>query len=445
MSSSKANLLYSQPRPVPKNANDSKHEKKNENHNENQDKDAIPPAVASVEKEYAYKFVPSSSSVSTKKSKSSHGWSLLMYGLLAAGAFGLWYIASEANENPSWWYQSSIKAPYVITPSGRKLAYNEYGNPLGKQVVLVFHDYLAGRTELEGLGLAEALKEKRWANVRVVVLDRPGYGQSDKQRHRRLNDWHEDVMRVVNAMGIESFSVIGIGAGGLYALSCAEMIPSANPGRLINVALLGSEAPRLDPFGMTIPTTQRDQNREAMIQDLLSGQSTLGSLCLRLANVILYSSNSPNFVFEMMYGGDTKMLEARPDAYKAMVFGVREAWSQGFHAIKNELAATKDRTANAAIGYSHIHLAKGACIEMWHGDKDQLVPLPMAQHLAKSIPRAKLHICRGQGHLSTIVNNWSSALEFVTTPPPAELEEIKDNTKATNPAHLEEKVPVNKA
>lgn len=396
------------------------------------------------------------------------GW-LWKYGLLAAGIAAAYYVISEANDNPSFWYNSSVKAPYVITPSGRKLAYSEYGNPLGKDVVFVFHDYLAGRTEVESLGLDKMLKEeKRWANVRVIVVDRPGYGQSDAQRHRRLADWPEDVMRVVTALKIDKFSIIGIGAGGLYALACAETIPAAQPGRLVNVALLATEAPRHDHFGMPIPTTAADQSREWRIQQMLARRfgahgtainmgfyptsanghqappvklndanvatSYMGSLAidaiLRLSNVLLYSTSNPEYVFELVYGNETKVLAARPELYKSVVHGAREALSQGFHSVQDELAVTKDRGATSAIGYSHLQLAKGAHIEMWHGDRDQLVPLPMAAHLAKLIPSASLHICRGQGHLTSIINNWNAALDFVTTPPPAELEEIQDNLKA---------------
>lgn len=428
-----------------------------------------------AEGEYEYKAAAPISPPPPPK-HSSRWWTLFKYGLPLAMAVGAYYVISEANDNPSWWYNSGVKAPYVITPSGRKLAYSEYGNPLGKDVVFVFHDYLAGRTEIEALGLDDMLKEeKRWANVRVIVLDRPGYGQSDAQRHRRLADWPEDVMRVVTALKIEKFSIIGIGAGGLYALACAEMIPAAQPGRLTNVALLATEAPRHDHFGMPIPTTIADQSREWQIQQMLSRRfgalgsaihmgfyptntnnpngghqsaataakansdsniatSLIGSVTLdavlRLSNVLLYSTSDPEYVFELLYGNETKVLTARPELYKSLVHGAREALSQGFHSVQDELAVTKDRGATAAIGYSHLQLAKGAHIEMWHGDRDQLVPLPMASHLAKIIPGAKLHVCRGQGHLTSILNNWSAALAYVTTPPPAELEEIKDNLKA---------------
>lgn len=393
---------------------------------------------------------------------------------MIAAVVGAWYIVKEANDNPSWWYRSSTKAPYVITPSGRKLAYNEYGNPLGKDVVLVFHDYMAGRTEIEALGLDAMLKEPRWANVRVIVIDRPGYGQSDPQRHRRLADWPEDVMRVATALRIDKFSIIGIGAGGLYALSCAEMIPAAQPGRLVNIALLATEAPRHDHFGMPIPTTISDQTREWRIQQMLArrfghhgsaihmgfyptpaGSTTSPSqnvpanshnsssnsafsfvtsaACnafLRISNIILYSSSTPNIVFKTIYGSETNVLQARPELYKSVVSGAREAWSQGFHTIEDELAVTKDRGATAAVGYSHIQLAKGAHIAMWHGDRDQLVPLAMAANLAKIIPGARLQVCKGQGHLTCILHNWAAALDHVTSPPPIELEEICDNLKA---------------
>lgn len=421
-----------------------------------------------VEGEHEHKATPQVEPVVPPPPPNRWG-KLWKYGLLAAIGAAAYYIISEANDNPSWWYNSAVKAPYVITPSGRKLAYSEYGNPLGKDVVFVFHDYLSGRTEIESLGLDKMLKEeKRWANVRVIVVDRPGYGQSDAQRHRRLADWPEDVMRVVTTLKIEKFSIIGIGAGGLYALACAETIPAAQPGRLTNVALLATEAPRHDHFGMPIPTTAADQSREWRIQQMLARRfgahgtainmgfyptsanghqvapikpsdsnvaaSYMGSLALdavlRLSNVLLYSSSNPEYVFELLYGNETKVLAARPELYKSVVHGAREALSQGFHSIQDELAVTKDRGATSAIGYSHLQLAKGAHIEMWHGDRDQLVPLPMAAHLAKLIPGASLHVCRGQGHLTSIINNWNAALDFVTTPPPAELEEIQDNLKA---------------
>lgn len=325
-----------------------------------------------------------SESIESTPKRSGFWKKVLMYGTGLLTASLVYYVVSEAKENPSWWYESDTKAPYVITPSGRKLAYNEYGNPLGTDVVLVFHDYLAGRMELEGLGVLDILNhrgktqtpvdgvsapssasgiapdsEKNYANVRLIVIDRPGYGQSMKQRHRRLSDWPEDVMRVVNALNIDKFSVIGIGAGGLYALACAATIPAANPGRLVNVAVVSSEAPRLDVFGMAIPTTERDQSREQMIQELLKGRSYWGSFLLKLSNVVLYSSATPTPVFEMLYGTEVKLMEARPELYKKMVLATREAWSQGYFAVKNDLAVTKDRSPTAAIGYSHILLAKG--------------------------------------------------------------------------------------
>lgn len=469
MSSSKANASNSKGPRLSLSAWRRKRQERAENHT----KVATEVPKERVEGEYEHKENVRVEPVAASK-PASRLWKVLKYALLAAGIYGTYYVISEANDNPSWWYNSSVKAPYVITPSGRKLAYSEYGNPLGKYVVFVFHDYLEGRTEIEALGLDTMLKEdKRWANVRVIVLDRPGYGQSDPQRHRRLADWPEDVLRVVAALKIEKFSIIGIGAGGLYALACAEMIPAAQPGRLVNVALLATEAPRHDHFGMPIPTTASDQSREWRIQQMLARRfgdlgsaihmgyyptsanaaasaqqsnnhvkhnnsnspfSYLGSLTcgaiLRLSNVLLYSTSNPNYVFELVYGKELNVLAARPELYQSMVTGAREALSQGFHSIEDELAVTKDRGATAAIGYSHLQLAKGAHIEMWHGDRDQLIPLPMAANLAKIIPGAKLHVCRGQGHLTSILNNFTDALGFVTLPPPAELEAIKDNLKA---------------
>lgn len=63
------------------------------------------------------------------------------------------------------------------------------------------------------------------AGVRIVALDRPGYGLSDFQPHRTILDWPRDVEEAAEALGLTRFSVIGSSGGGPYALACAYELP----------------------------------------------------------------------------------------------------------------------------------------------------------------------------------------------------------------------------
>ena len=53
------------------------------------------------------------------------------------------------------------------------------------------------------------------AGVRIVALDRPGYGLSDFQPDRTILDWPRDVEEAAEALGLTRFSVIGGSGGGL--------------------------------------------------------------------------------------------------------------------------------------------------------------------------------------------------------------------------------------
>lgn len=104
-------------------------------------------------------------------------------------------------------------------PDDRRLAYTEFGDPAGRPVLLVhgnpgsrlFWSRLAGSPFGPGL--------------RLIAPDRPGVGFSDFGKGRTVADWPEDVASLVSGLGIEKIDLLGVSAGGPYALACAWKIP----------------------------------------------------------------------------------------------------------------------------------------------------------------------------------------------------------------------------
>lgn len=75
--------------------------------------------------------------------------------------------------------------------------------------------------------------------VRLIGLDRPGIGRSDRPEGYRLLDWPDDVAEVADQLGIERFAVDGLSSGAPYALACAYKIPH----RLTGCSLISSAIP----------------------------------------------------------------------------------------------------------------------------------------------------------------------------------------------------------
>jgi pimeloyl-ACP methyl ester carboxylesterase len=112
------------------------------------------------------------------------------------------------------------KAATIRTVDGRKLAYMEGGDPNGAPV-FYFHGLPGSRSDFDRPLGHEALAG---SGVRVIGVDRPGFGASDFQPGRRYDDWPADVATVADALGVARFGVLGYSAGGPYVVACARAL-----------------------------------------------------------------------------------------------------------------------------------------------------------------------------------------------------------------------------
>jgi pimeloyl-ACP methyl ester carboxylesterase len=102
---------------------------------------------------------------------------------------------------------------------GRRLAWREYGDPDGAPCV-----YITG-TPASGLAGAAFDDDARAAGVRLVSIDKPGYGASDIDPHRSLLSAADEVRQLADHLGLDRFAVLGQSGGGPFALACAYAMP----------------------------------------------------------------------------------------------------------------------------------------------------------------------------------------------------------------------------
>ncbi|MFC6976545.1 alpha/beta fold hydrolase [Halomicroarcula sp. GCM10025709] len=127
----------------------------------------------------------------------------------------------------------------------RHVTYAEYGDP-GGTPLLVFHGTPGSRRVgalFDELG--------RSHSVRVVAIDRPGYGRSSAWPGRRLRDTAAFAVPVLDEAGIDSTSVLGFSGGGPHALALA----ATRPDRIEGVAVVSGAVP--PQFEDRTPPVQR--------------------------------------------------------------------------------------------------------------------------------------------------------------------------------------------
>ena len=125
---------------------------------------------------------------------------------------------------------------------GRILAFLERGDPSG-QPLLYFHGIPGCRLDAwGGAGLAAR------TGVRLIGVDRPGFGNSDPSSGRTLLDWPNDVSQLVDALGIKRFAVVGFSTNEPYTLTYNYRIPE----RVSSIFVITGLEPLNNPKGLEI-------------------------------------------------------------------------------------------------------------------------------------------------------------------------------------------------
>ena len=134
----------------------------------------------------------------------------------------------------------------VRMSDGRAIGLCEHGDPQGKPLL-----WFPG-TPSSRLWPVPDAEAARAAGVRVVVIERPGFGVSDFQPNRCVLDWPRDVVQVADALGLDSFAVAGSSGAGPYVGACAYALPD----RVCVAGMMGVVAP-LDAPGVRDGMTAR--------------------------------------------------------------------------------------------------------------------------------------------------------------------------------------------
>jgi pimeloyl-ACP methyl ester carboxylesterase len=273
----------------------------------------------------------------------------------------------------------------------RALAYAETGDPDGAPV-FAFHGIPGTRSDFERSFGEEGLAG---SGVRVIGIDRPGFGASDFQQNRRFHDWPADVATVADHLGIDRFGVLGYSAGGPYVIACARALPD----RLTFAGIVSGVGPAETPrFRDGMGKTDAIMTRLARIAPPLAR--------LAIAQAAKQAQRSPE-KFSRTFDKELSPSDLEVHADPATRKAVREIF----------LESTRQGPAGVVYDYRIWARPSGLRLEevdfpvrLWHGDTDAIVPMHHAQYVAGRLPKAQLTVLPGVGHLHT-AERWRDFLK----------------------------------
>ena len=269
---------------------------------------------------------------------------------------------------------------------GRRLCYAEYGAARGLPVIFM-HGLFGSRFQRHP---NEAIAHD--LGVRLIVPERPGFGNSDFLPGRRLADWPADVAQLIVALRLDTYAIAGISGGGPYALACAAALA---PAAVAVISGIG----RIEKI---------DDGREVAWQQrlLFTLARSSGALArLPVGLMALGLRHDPQRFFAVLQASvspqDRNILQ-RPEIRALLLKDMRTAMAQGARGLTHEL-----RILSRPWG---ISLARIHCpVDVWHGTDDPWVPQRMVAALTRELPGAQLHWLKDGGHFMAL-DYWERIL-----------------------------------
>lgn len=223
----------------------------------------------------------------------------------------------------------------------------------------------------------------RSRGIRLIVVERPGFGVSDPKAGRSYVDWPDDLSQVADALALERFSLAGTSGAGPYLMACGARLAQ----RITRLGVIACMAP----------------------YELMDGLGLFRRLAFAAARAApsLLARALPRDA-EAFYRKLTR--DAPPcdrivltRIWSSQVAMTAEALRQGPRAFVDELIL-----ASSPWGFRLEDVRVD--VVLWHGTEDRAAPIAAARRVAERLPRCTAHFVEGAGHFLHY-DRWCAVLD----------------------------------
>ena len=275
-------------------------------------------------------------------------------------------------------FQATDRCDQLVLRDGRSLSFTAIGPPEGWPVI-----YCHGAIGTPVEATVDLRRIVDTVGVRYIAPSRPGIGGSDPQPGRTILDFAGDVAALADELGIGRFSVLGVSAGGPYALAIAHQLGA----RVQRIALCSALSPFCKPH--RAPGLQR------RIGLPLAALAAAPGVARRLGDAVLpVLSAHPRLIT-----GVIAAHAAEPDRARLASCEEATAASTSFlDAACGGVGGLIDDFLTYAHGWGFDPSGIEAEVQLWHGADDPLVPVEHALQLAAALPQCRVFVDPDEGH-----------------------------------------------
>lgn len=273
---------------------------------------------------------------------------------------------------------ASDRRDSLVLGDGRRLAFTVTGPADGSPVI-----YCHGAIGTPVDATIDLRRIAHTIGVRYIAPSRPGVGGSDPQPGRTILDFAQDVEALADSLSLDRFSLVGVSAGGPYALAVARQLGS----RVQRVALCSA----LAPF-WSAHRTPGVRRRIRLPLALVAGAPSL--VCGLGDRVLPLLARHPGLITGVIAA------HAAP-AERERLAGTDErtaASSCFLDAACAGVSGLVDDFLTYAHGWGFDHRDVMAEVHLWHGGGDPLVPVEHALQLAADLPDCRVFLDPDEGH-----------------------------------------------
>jgi pimeloyl-ACP methyl ester carboxylesterase len=274
-------------------------------------------------------------------------------------------------------WRERVQDRTIRLADGRTVGYADYGSAAAT-AVLWCHGGPGSRAEPAHLA-PQAVR----AGLRIIGIDRPGYGLSAPRPGRTIADWVPDALAVAGHLAIDQFVTVGTSTGGAYALALAALAPDRVRGVVACCSMTDTRWPE-GRATMSRPHTHAvwdAPDRAAALAAAIDAHGENGSK-MRGDGMAAGLASSDLELFR-----DPGWMREATAAFRAM-------FAQGLEGF------TDDRLADGP-GWVSFDVTTIRCpVTVLHGRSDRIVNVIHAYHTAELIAGAELLVFGDLGHFS---------------------------------------------
>jgi pimeloyl-ACP methyl ester carboxylesterase len=290
----------------------------------------------------------------------------------------------------------------VTLPDGRLLACDDLGDPRGWPVLWLHGapDSRLARHPDDGLAAA--------AGIRLLAVDRPGYGWSDPPAPDPLT-FGDELGLLLDGLGVEACTVAAWSAGAPWAVGAACALGRS---RVTGVATFGAVAP-FEALCADPDAAAASGGRSALAAAVAAGEATPDDVADELAMLLVPTPPVPleqarDLVLESLAPHARAALDAAPEIVDALATSLLAAIER-----HGDAGVRADLAVQLCPGIEELLAGVECPVVLVHGDLDETAGPAVGRWFAARLDDARLEVWEGAGHQAVLLE-WERWLEAVS-------------------------------